>query len=220
MIESVGERVKELKEGDIVMPHFLGECGDCPNCKSKKSNLCHKYPLNFSGLLLDGTSRMSINGQKIYHHVSCSTLSEYIVLDENYVIKVDPRLPIEHVPFLCCAFTTGFGATWKDVNIEKGSTVAVLGLGGVGLGVSTFNRNNVYWSFLINYLIFYDYSYFAITGENSYTFCEFYHFNVVHWSVQLLLHMNFLKFHMWHLIFYDGGYFSIIREKISYIFCE
>ncbi|XP_004251174.2 8-hydroxygeraniol oxidoreductase-like [Solanum lycopersicum] len=135
-IESVGESVKDLKEGDIVMPHFLGECGDCPNCKSKKSNLCHKYPLNFSGLLLDGTSRMSINGQKIYHHVSCSTLSEYIVLDENYVIKVDPRLPIEHVPFLCCAFTTGFGATWKDVNIEKGSSVAVLGLGGVGLGVA------------------------------------------------------------------------------------
>ncbi|CAN4119845.1 unnamed protein product [Withania somnifera] len=73
--------------------------------------------------------------KKIYHHVSCSTLSEYLVLDENYVIKVDPRLPIEHVPFLCCAFTTGFGATWKDVIIEKGSTVAVLGLGGVGLGV-------------------------------------------------------------------------------------
>nr|XP_009783649.1 PREDICTED: alcohol dehydrogenase-like isoform X2 [Nicotiana sylvestris] len=135
VIESVGEKVKNLKEGDIVIPHFLGECGECPNCKSKKSNLCHKYPLNFSGLLLDGTSRMSIKGQRIYHHVSCSTLSEYLVLDQNYVIKVDPRIPIEHVAFLCCAFTTGFGATFKDVNIEKGSTVAVLGLGGVGLGV-------------------------------------------------------------------------------------
>ncbi|XP_009627766.1 8-hydroxygeraniol oxidoreductase-like [Nicotiana tomentosiformis] len=135
VIESVGEKVKILKEGDIVIPHFLGECGDCPNCKSKKSNLCHKYPLNFSGLLLDGTSRMSIKGQRIYHHVSCSTLSEYLVLDQNYVIKIDPRLPIEHAAFLCCAFTTGFGSTFKDVNIEKGSTVAVLGLGGVGLGV-------------------------------------------------------------------------------------
>lgn len=123
-----------------MIPHFLGECGDCPNCKSKKSNLCHKYPLNFSGLLLDGTSRMSIKGQRIYHHVSCSTLSEYLVLDQNYVIKVDPRIPIEHVAFLCCAFTTGFGSTFKDVNIEKGSTVAVLGLGGVGLGVSIFAK--------------------------------------------------------------------------------
>ncbi|XP_019179439.1 PREDICTED: alcohol dehydrogenase-like 2 isoform X2 [Ipomoea nil] len=137
IIESVGEEVTSLKEGDTVMPHFIGECGECPNCISGKSNLCFKYPLSFTGLLLDGSSRMSINGgeQRIYHHVSCSTLSEYLVLDENYVVKVDPRLPLHHASFLCCSFTTGYGAALKLADIDHNSTVAVLGLGGVGLGV-------------------------------------------------------------------------------------
>ncbi|KAH0704284.1 hypothetical protein KY285_018562 [Solanum tuberosum] len=61
MIESVGENVTNLKEGDIVMPLYLGECKECPNCKSGRSNLCHKYPLNLSGLMLNGTSRMFIH---------------------------------------------------------------------------------------------------------------------------------------------------------------
>ncbi|CAK9166011.1 unnamed protein product [Ilex paraguariensis] len=135
MVESVGENVTGLKEGDIVMPLYLGECGECLNCKSGKTNLCHVYPLGFSGLLADGTSRMSVGGQKIYQHFSCSTWSDYIVIDANYAVKVDPRLPLPHASFLCCGFTTGFGAAWKEANVEKGSTVAVLGLGAVGLGV-------------------------------------------------------------------------------------
>ncbi|KAI5669323.1 hypothetical protein M9H77_19176 [Catharanthus roseus] len=134
MIESVGENVTNLKEGDIVMPLYLGECGECLNCKSGRTNLCHKYPLGFSGLLLDGTSRMSIGEQKVYHHFSCSTWSEYIVIEAAYAVKVDPRVSLPHASFLCCGFTTGFGATWRDVNVVKGSTVAVLGLGAVGLG--------------------------------------------------------------------------------------
>nr|AKI87770.1 8HGO-4 [Gentiana rigescens] len=135
VVESVGENVTNLKEGDIVMPLYLGECGECLNCKSGKSNLCHKYPLGFSGLLLDGTSRMSIKGQTVYHHFSCSTWSEYIVIEAAYAFKVDPKISLPHASFLCCGFTTGFGAAWREVVIEKGSTVAVLGLGAVGLGV-------------------------------------------------------------------------------------
>ncbi|CAK9140387.1 unnamed protein product [Ilex paraguariensis] len=135
MVESVGENVRGLKEGDTVMPLYLGECGECLNCKSGKTNLCHVHPLGFSGLLGDGTSRMSVGGQKIYHHFSCSTWSEYIVIDANYAVKVDPGLALPHASFLCCGFTTGFGAAWKEANVQKGSTVAVLGLGAVGLGV-------------------------------------------------------------------------------------
>ncbi|CAI9093495.1 OLC1v1029004C1 [Oldenlandia corymbosa var. corymbosa] len=135
MVESVGEGVTTLKEGDIVMPLYLGECGECLNCKSGKTNLCHKYPLGFSGLLLDGTSRMSIAGQTVYHHFSCSTWSEYIVIEAPYAVKVDPRVSLPHASFLCCGFTTGFGAAWREVIIPKGATVAVLGLGAVGLGV-------------------------------------------------------------------------------------
>ncbi|KAA8533449.1 hypothetical protein F0562_031117 [Nyssa sinensis] len=135
MVESVGEGVKELKEGDIVMPTYIGECGKCENCMSGKSNLCLEYPLPFSGLMPDGTSRMSINGQKLYHFFSCSTWSEYIVIDSNYVVKLDPRIAHSHASFISCGFSTGFGATWKEVKVEKGSSVAVFGLGAVGLGV-------------------------------------------------------------------------------------
>ncbi|XP_015068376.1 alcohol dehydrogenase-like 1 isoform X1 [Solanum pennellii] len=136
MIESVGENVTNLKEGDIVIPLYLGECRECPNCKSGKSNLCHEYHLTLSGLMLDDTSRMSIHGgQVLYQLFSCATWSEYTVINVNYVIKVDPqKISLQHASLLCCGFTTGYGATWREVHVEKGSTVAVLGLGAVGLG--------------------------------------------------------------------------------------
>nr|GMC77915.1 alcohol dehydrogenase-like 1 [Ipomoea batatas] len=82
----------------------------------------------------DGTSRMSIRGKPLYHHFSNSTWSEYTVVDANYVVKVDRRLPLPHASLLCCGFTTGFGATFKTAEVEKDSVVVVLGLGAVGLG--------------------------------------------------------------------------------------
>ncbi|KAG5559067.1 hypothetical protein RHGRI_008848 [Rhododendron griersonianum] len=136
MVESVGEGVTEVKEGDIVMPTYIGECGKCDNCRSGKSNLCHTYPLPFNGVMPDGTSRMSTSdGTRIYHHFTCSTWSEYIVIGANYVVKVDPRIPLPHASFMSCGYSTGFGSTWREVLVHKGSTVAVLGLGAVGLGV-------------------------------------------------------------------------------------
>ncbi|KAL2544804.1 alcohol dehydrogenase [Forsythia ovata] len=137
MIESAGEGVTNLKEGDIVMPLYLGECGECLNCKSGKTNLCHKYPLNFTGLMPDGTSRMHIGDQKIYHHFSCGTWSEYIAIDAGFAFKVDPRVSLPHASFLCCGFTRGYGSAWREITTEKGSTVAVIGVGAVGLGAST-----------------------------------------------------------------------------------
>ncbi|KAL8537180.1 hypothetical protein ACS0TY_012383 [Phlomoides rotata] len=134
VIESVGENVENLKAGDTVMPLYLGECGGCLNCSSGRTNLCHKYPLSFTGVQSDGTSRMSIGGERIFHHFSCSTWSEYIVIEANYAVKVDSRVSLPHASFLCCGFTTGFGSTWREVSIQKGSSVAVIGLGAVGLG--------------------------------------------------------------------------------------
>ncbi|KAL8475290.1 hypothetical protein ACS0TY_028101 [Phlomoides rotata] len=137
VVESVGEGVKELKEGDTVMPTYLGECRDaCENCRSGKTNLCQTFPLQaFTGLMRDNTSRMRLKHQQLYHFLSCSTWSEYTVVDANYLVKIDPRIPLAHASFLSCGFTTGFGAVWKEAKIEAGSTVAVLGLGAVGLGV-------------------------------------------------------------------------------------
>ncbi|GKB64996.1 alcohol dehydrogenase-like 1 protein [Tanacetum coccineum] len=137
MVESVGEDIKtKLKPGDIVMPLLVGECGQCLNCKSGRTNLCLAYPLTLSGLMLDGTSRMSIakTGETIYHHFSCSTWSEYMVIDINYVLKIDPKMHLPYASFLSCGFTTGFGASWKETQITEGSVVAVNGLGAVGLG--------------------------------------------------------------------------------------
>lgn len=135
VVESVGDEVKEVKEGDIVIPTYVGECKDCENCTSRISNLCLKYPIALNGLMLDGTSRMSVRGQKLYHIFSCSTWSEYMVIDANYVVKVDPSIDPSDASFLSCGFTTGYGAAWKEAKVEKGSSVAVLGLGTVGLGV-------------------------------------------------------------------------------------
>ena len=83
----------------------------------------------------DNTSRMSIRGERIYHITSCATWSEYMVSDANYILKVDPTIDRAHASFISCGFSTGFGAAWKEANVESGSTVAVFGLGAVGLGV-------------------------------------------------------------------------------------
>ncbi|KAH7854876.1 hypothetical protein Vadar_018642 [Vaccinium darrowii] len=136
MVESVGEGVTEVKEGDIVMPTYIGECGKCNNCVSGKSNLCHTYPFPFNGLMPDGTSRMSTSdGTRIYHLFTCSTWSEYTVIDANYVVKFDPRIPLPHASFMSCGYSTGFDSTWREVQVHKGSTVAIIGLGAVGLAV-------------------------------------------------------------------------------------
>ncbi|XP_021899732.1 alcohol dehydrogenase-like 1 [Carica papaya] len=134
-VESVGEDVTELKEGDLVIPSYIGECQKCENCSSRKSNFCLRYPLPLSGLMLDGTSRMSIEGQNLFHSFSCSTWTEYMLINVNYAIKISPDIPLSHASFLSCGFSTGYGAAWKDGNIERGSSVLVIGLGAVGLGV-------------------------------------------------------------------------------------
>ncbi|KAA8533448.1 hypothetical protein F0562_031118 [Nyssa sinensis] len=106
--------------------------------------ICQTYPLQaFTGLMPDGTSRMSIGAQKLYHFLSCSTWSEYTVVDANYVVKIDSRIALPHASFISCGFATGFGAAWKEAKLQKGSSVAVLGLGAVGLGVIEGAR--VHW---------------------------------------------------------------------------
>ncbi|XP_062119618.1 CYP enzymes assisting alcohol dehydrogenase-like [Humulus lupulus] len=141
VVESIGEDVTSVKQGDLVIPTYVSECNECENCLSEKTNMCLKHPLTFSGLMLDGTSRMSANGQLLYHTFSCSTWSEYTVVDANFVAKLGPAPPnTRHASFLSCGFTAGFGAPWKEAAIEEGSSVAVIGLGAVGLGAVEGSR--------------------------------------------------------------------------------
>ncbi|KAK7258170.1 hypothetical protein RIF29_32673 [Crotalaria pallida] len=134
VVESIGSQVTNVKEGDMVIPTYIGECKECENCLSGKTNLCLTYPIRVTGLMPDNTSRMSIRGQKVYHLLSCATWSEYMVTDANYILKVDPSIDLAHASFVSCGFTTGYGAAWKEAKVKSGSSVVVFGLGAVGLG--------------------------------------------------------------------------------------
>ncbi|KAL4354680.1 hypothetical protein GQ457_06G014990 [Hibiscus cannabinus] len=141
VVESIGEGVRGLRQGDLVIPTYIGECKTCENCMSNKSNLCIKYPLRNNGLMMDDTSRMSIGGQTAYHAFTCSTWCEYTVINVNFVVKIDPQTPLSDASFLSCGFSTGYGAAWKEAQVEIASSVVVFGLGAVGLGAISGSKS-------------------------------------------------------------------------------
>ncbi len=134
IVESVGEGVTSVKVGDHVIPLYTPECRECKFCKSGKTNLCQKIrTTQGKGLMPDGTTRFSKDGQPIYHYMGTSTFSEYTVLPEIAVAKVDPTAPLEEVCLLGCGVTTGIGAVMNTAKVKEGESVAVFGLGGIGL---------------------------------------------------------------------------------------
>ncbi|KAH9757393.1 Alcohol dehydrogenase 1 [Citrus sinensis] len=138
IVESVGEGVTDLKPGDHVLPVFTGECKECAHCKSEESNMCDLLRINTDrGVMLnDGKSRFSINGRPIYHFVGTSTFSEYTVIHVGCLAKINPLAPLDKVCVLSCGISTGLGATLNVAKPAKGSTVAVFGLGAVGLAAA------------------------------------------------------------------------------------
>lgn len=136
VVVEVGEGVTSLKPGDHVIPLYIPECGVCKFCKSGKTNLCQSIRVTQGkGLMPDGTSRFSIGGKTLYHYMGTSTFSEYTVLPEISLAKVNPAAPLEKVCLLGCGITTGIGAVLNTAKVEAGATVAVFGLGGIGLSV-------------------------------------------------------------------------------------
>ena len=136
IVEEVGEGVTSLKVGDHVIPLYTPECGECEYCLSGKTNLCQKIRVTQGkGLMPDGTSRFSINGKPILHYMGTSTFSEYTVLPEISLAKINPAAPLEKVCLLGCGITTGIGAVLNTAKVEAGATVAVFGMGGIGLSV-------------------------------------------------------------------------------------
>jgi len=134
VVESVGEAVKSIKPGDHVIPLYTPECGSCKFCLSGKTNLCQAIRVTQGqGLMPDGTSRFSKDGKQLFHYMGCSTFSEYTVLPEISVAKISKAAPLDKVCLLGCGVTTGIGAVTHTCQVEEGSTVAVFGLGGVGL---------------------------------------------------------------------------------------
>ncbi|XAR62431.1 Alcohol dehydrogenase [Bertholletia excelsa] len=145
IVESVGEGVTDLAPGDHVLPVFTGECKECAHCKSEESNMCELLRINTDrGVMLhDGKSRFSIKGKPIYHFVGTSTFSEYTVVHVGCLAKINPLAPLDKVCVLSCGISTGFGATVNVAKPKKGQTVAIFGLGAVGLAVSFSTENSL-----------------------------------------------------------------------------
>ena len=136
IVEEVGAGVASLKVGDHVIPLYTPECGECKFCLSGKTNLCQKIRITQGkGLMPDGTSRFSLNDQPLLHYMGTSTFSEYTVLPEISLAKINKSAPLEKVCLLGCGITTGIGAVLNTAKVEPGASVAVFGLGGIGLSV-------------------------------------------------------------------------------------
>jgi len=136
IVVEVGEGVTSVKPGDHVIPLYTAECGECLFCKSGKTNLCVAVrATQGKGVMPDGTTRFSYNGEPVYHYMGCSTFSEYTVVAEVSLAKVNPQANPEHTCLLGCGVTTGIGAVHNTAKVVEGDTVAVFGLGAIGLAV-------------------------------------------------------------------------------------
>ncbi len=136
IVEEIGAGVTSVKPGDHVIPLYTPECGVCKFCTSGKTNLCQAIrATQGKGLMPDGTSRFSLNGKQILHYMGTSTFSEYTVMPEIALAKINPKAPLDKVCLLGCGITTGIGAVLNTAKVEPGATVAVFGLGGIGLSV-------------------------------------------------------------------------------------
>jgi S-(hydroxymethyl)glutathione dehydrogenase/alcohol dehydrogenase len=136
IVVEVGAGVTSLQPGDHVIPLYTAECRECKFCNSGKTNLCQKIrATQGKGLRPDGTTRFSYQGKPIYHYMGTSTFSEYTVVPEISLAKINPKAPLEKVCLLGCGVTTGIGAVHNTAKVKPGDTVAVFGLGGIGLAV-------------------------------------------------------------------------------------
>ena len=136
IVREVGPGVTSVKPDDHVIPLYIPECGVCKMCTSGKTNLCEALrATQGKGVMPDGTSRFSYKGEMIHHYMGCSTFSNFTVLPEIAVAKIDPKAPFDKACYVGCGVTTGVGAVLNTAKVEEGSSVVVFGLGGIGLNV-------------------------------------------------------------------------------------
>ena len=136
IVAEVGEGVTSVKPGDKVIPLYTPECRQCAYCLSQKTNLCQAIrSTQGKGVMPNGTSRFSLDGEKLYHYMGTSTFANYTVLPEIAVAKIRDDAPLDKVCLIGCGVTTGLGAVINTAKVEPGSNVVVFGLGGIGLNV-------------------------------------------------------------------------------------
>jgi len=136
VVAEVGAGVTSVKPGDRVIALYTPECRECEYCLNPRTNLCQAIrATQGEGIMPDGTSRFSHQGQPIYHFMGTSTFANYTVLPEIAVAKIRDDAPFDKVCYIGCGVTTGVGAVLFTAKVEAGSRVVVFGLGGVGLNV-------------------------------------------------------------------------------------
>ncbi len=136
IVRELGAGVKSVTVDDHVIPLYTPECRECKTCLSQKSNLCTAIrSTQGQGLMPDGTSRFSYKGEKIHHYMGCSTFSNFIIVPEIALAKIDKQAPFDKVCYAGCGVTTGVGAVVNTAKVHPGDTVIVFGLGGIGLNV-------------------------------------------------------------------------------------
>lgn len=136
IVAEVGPEVKSLKAGDHVIPLYIPECRQCELCRSGKTNLCSAIrETQGRGVMPDGTSRFSLNGETIHHYMGTSTFANYTVVPEIALAKIRSDAPFEKVCYIGCGVTTGIGAVINTAKVRPGDNVVVFGLGGIGLNV-------------------------------------------------------------------------------------
>ncbi|XP_043917315.1 alcohol dehydrogenase class-3-like isoform X2 [Protopterus annectens] len=134
IVESTGEGVTNVEPGDAVIPLWLPQCGKCKSCLDPNNNICKMLRENqMLGLMPDKTSRFTCKGKQVFHYMGTSTFSEYTVVMDISVAKIDSAAPLNKVCLLGCGFSTGYGAAINSAKVKPLSTCAVFGLGGVGL---------------------------------------------------------------------------------------
>ena len=136
IVREVGAGVTSVAPGDHVIPLYISECRQCPSCLSRKTNLCTAVrATQGKGVMPDGTSRFSLGGETIHHYMGCSTFSNFTVMPEIALAKVRADAPFDKICYIGCGVTTGIGAVIWTAGVEPGASVAVFGLGGIGLNV-------------------------------------------------------------------------------------
>jgi S-(hydroxymethyl)glutathione dehydrogenase/alcohol dehydrogenase len=136
VVVDVGKGVTSVKKGDHVIPLYTPECRECSYCTSGRTNLCQAIrETQGQGVMPDGSSRFSLNGEKLFHYMGTSTFANHTVLPEIAVAKVREDAPFEKICYIGCGVTTGIGAVINTAKVEPGDNVVVFGLGGIGLNV-------------------------------------------------------------------------------------
>ncbi len=135
IVREVGPGVHDLAPGDHVVFSFVPVCGHCVPCATGRPALCENgAKANVAGTLLDGSRHFKNSaGQELHHHLGVSAFSQFTVAAQESLVKIDPSLPLEIAAVFSCAVMTGVGAVVNTARVEPGTSVAVFGLGGVGL---------------------------------------------------------------------------------------